>query len=296
MTLEFVKTCPVCGADSFTDWLTCQDNLVSGEAFTIQQCRECDFKLTNPRPTPDSIGRYYQSSEYISHSDTRKGLISQLYHSVRSITLKQKVSLIDSLQPGRGQLLDVGCGSGYFLAEAKEAGWQVSGMEPDEQARAQAIQRTGHTIAPSLPELPVKSPFDVVTLWHVLEHIHALEDTLQWFKAHIRTGGHLVIAVPNYESWDAKAYRREWAAFDVPRHLYHFAPKTLGKLLAKHGFQIQEQKPMLFDAFYVNLLSTKNRDGKPAYLESFLNGLRSNWEAYRNGGNYSSVIYIAKAV
>ncbi|WP_234736271.1 class I SAM-dependent methyltransferase [Tellurirhabdus bombi] len=294
MTLERVTTCPVCGSTNFSDWTACQDNLVSGETFTIQQCNECKFKLTNPRPDAASIGRYYESDQYISHSDTKEGLLSRLYHSVRKITLQQKVDLINSLQPNKGRLLDIGCGSGYFVAASQKAGWEIAGMEPDTNARAQATQRTGKKIASSIDELAAEKPFDVITLWHVLEHVHDLPTTMSWLRDHSKKGSNLVIAVPNYLSWDSKQYNQQWAAYDVPRHLYHFAPDTLKKLLSKYGFQVNEQRPMLFDAFYVNLLSTKYRDGKSAYFESFWNGIRSNWDAYQNGGNYSSLIYVAQ--
>jgi len=222
-------------------------------------------------------------------------LVSQLYHSVRSITLKQKVNLLNQLKPAKGAMLDMGCGSGYFLEACQQAGWQVNGMEPDPSAREQATKRVGKSIAPAKESLPAAARYDVITLWHVLEHIHALEETMTWMRDHTQPDGHLIIAVPNHKSWDAQHYQNQWAAFDVPRHLYHFSPDRLKALLEKHRFQLLSQRPMLFDAFYVNLLSTKYRDGKPAYVESFVNGLRSNLAAARNGGNYSSVIYIARA-
>lgn len=295
MAVEQLTECPVCGNQSFSNWLTCQDFLVSKQNFTIQNCGKCGFKATNPRPVEGEIGRFYQSEEYISHSDTRKGIMSQLYHSVRSITVQQKVKLINSLSPKKGKLLDVGCGSGYFLSASRQDGWQITGTEPDANTRRQAEERTKVALKNSIQELDDQSQFDVITMWHVLEHVHQLQETLEWLRSHCRPKGHLIIAVPNYHSWDAQHYQEHWAAYDVPRHLYHFSPDTIKKLLQRYGFEVLQQKPMLFDAFYVNLLSTKNRDGKPAYLESFWNGIRSNWAAYQEGGNYSSLIYVAQA-
>lgn len=295
MVVEQLAECPVCGNQSFSTWLTCKDFLVSEKEFTIQSCEKCGFKATNPRPVENEIGRYYQSEEYISHSDTRKGIISQLYHSVRSITVQQKVKLITALSPGKGQLLDIGCGSGYFLSASQQAGWSVMGTEPDEMARQQAENRTNRKLGKAIHALDDAQKYHVMTLWHVLEHIHQLQETLEWMRAHCRPKGHLVIAVPNHRSWDAQHYKQFWAAYDVPRHLYHFSPDAMKALLSRYGFEVIEQRPMLFDAFYVNMLSTKNRDGKPAYLESFWNGIRSNWAAYQNGGNYSSLIYVAQA-
>ncbi|MFC5412316.1 class I SAM-dependent methyltransferase [Larkinella bovis] len=275
--------------------MTCKDYLVSETDFIIQNCGKCGLKATNPRPVEGEIGRFYQSDDYISHSDTRKGIISQLYHTVRTITVRQKVKLITDLSPQKGQLLDIGCGSGYFLSASQQAGWKIMGTEPDTNTRRQAAERTYIQLKRSIFELDDTRKFDVITLWHVLEHIHELQETLDWIRAHTLSKGHVVIAVPNYHSWDAKHYKQFWAAYDVPRHLYHFSPGTMRTLLSRYGFEIVRQKPMLFDAFYVNMLSTKNRDGKPAYLESFWNGIRSNWAAYQNGGNYSSLIYVAQA-
>ncbi|RRB04951.1 class I SAM-dependent methyltransferase [Larkinella rosea] len=295
MTVEHLRECPVCGNQSFSNWMTCTDFLVSKKEFTIQSCEQCGFKATNPRPVEAEIGQYYQSEDYISHSDTRQGIISQLYHSVRKITLQQKVKLITSLSPRKGELLDIGCGSGYFLEASQEAGWKITGTEPDANTRQQAFQRTSVPLKKSIFELNDDQPYDVITMWHVLEHVHELSETLEWIRSHSRQNGHLVIAVPNYHSWDAQHYKPFWAAYDVPRHLYHFSPDVMKTLLKRYGFELKEQRPMLFDAFYVNMLSTKNRDGKPAYLESFWNGIRSNWAAYQDGGNYSSLIYVAQA-
>jgi 2-polyprenyl-3-methyl-5-hydroxy-6-metoxy-1,4-benzoquinol methylase len=295
MTVEHLAECPVCGNHSFSDWMTCKDFLVSKKDFTIQRCENCGFKATNPRPIESEIGHYYQSEEYISHSDTRQGIISQLYHTVRNITLRQKVKLITELSPQKGQLLDIGCGSGYFLSASQEAGWKIMGTEPDVNTRRQAVERTKIELGKSIFELEDGQLYDVITMWHVLEHVHELQDTLEWIRSHSRQKGHLVIAVPNHHSWDAQHYNQFWAAYDVPRHLYHFSPDTMKSLLKRYGFELIKQRPMLFDAFYVNMLSTKNRDGKPAYLESVWNGIRSNWAAYQDGGNYSSLIYVAQA-
>ncbi|MFD1142836.1 class I SAM-dependent methyltransferase [Larkinella insperata] len=295
MAVEHLAECPVCGNQSFSNWLTCKDYLVSETEFTIQSCEKCGFKATNPRPAEGEIGRYYQSEEYISHSDTRKGIISQLYHTVRSITVKQKVNLIKGLSPRKENLLDIGCGSGYFLSASQQAGWKVMGTEPDENARQQAQNRVHVKLGKSIHELNEGQKYHVITLWHVLEHVHELSETLEWMRSHCHANGYVVIAVPNHRSWDAQHYKQFWAAYDVPRHLYHFSPDAMKALLSRYGFEMVEQRPMLFDAFYVNMLSTKNRDGKPAYLESFWNGIRSNWAAYQNGGNYSSLIYIAQA-
>ncbi|GAB3322745.1 methyltransferase domain-containing protein [Larkinella ripae] len=273
----------------------CKDFLVSESDFSIQSCEKCGFKVTNPRPVEEEIGRYYESDEYISHSDTRKGIISQLYHTVRTITVRQKVKMITELSPPKGQLLDIGCGSGYFLSASQQAGWQISGTEPDANTRRQAAERTQIPLAQSIFDLDNTLQFDAITMWHVLEHVHALPETLEWIRAHCRLKKYLIVAVPNYHSWDAKHYKQFWAAYDVPRHLYHFSPGTMKSLLNRYGFSVINQKPMIFDAFYVNMLSTKNRDGKPAYFESFWNGLRSNWAAYQEGGNFSSLIYIAQA-
>lgn len=287
--------CPVCGNNSFKKIIKCIDHMVTGEEFDLVQCNQCGFIQTYPIPTIDKIGKYYQSENYISHTNTNKGLINQIYHFVRKKTLKGKLDLINSLTK-KGKLLDVGCGTGYFLKECKEDGWGIVGMEPDPSARALASEITGEKIKNDIKE--INETFDIITLWHVLEHMHNLKESIEKLKSLLKPNGKLIIAVPNCESYDAQTYGQYWAAYDVPRHLYHFTKDTMNKLITNNGMKIKEIKPMKFDSFYVSMISekyiTKNNNSllqKLSIPKAFVKGFISNLKASKIN-NYSSLIYI----
>lgn len=286
--------CPVCGSGQSQPFISCKDYTVSQETFNIVSCSACGFKYTNPRPSDDTIGQYYKSEDYVSHTNTKKGLINRLYHAVRSYTLKKKLGLIESFV-SRGTILDYGCGTGMFLNTCKEADWKSFGFEPDSDARTIASKK-GLSVFNTKESLALElgsAKFDVITLWHVLEHVTDLDDTLSFFKNHLSNKGTLIIAVPNYTSFDAQHYKEYWAGYDVPRHIYHFNLDSVSKLLSKFGFTHIKSLPMKFDSFYVSMLSEKYKTGSIRYLNAFINGLRSNLRA-RDPNAYSSVIYIFK--
>jgi SAM-dependent methyltransferase len=295
---EVLLACPVCGSPDLHDKLQVQDKSVSQETFTIQQCAGCGLQFTNPRPDAASIGRYYESDAYVSHNSAAQGLVNRVYKVARFFTMRRKVALITKLNGGQpGRLLDYGCGTGHFLARAQQARWWVAGVEPNERARQEAAARVQEPIRkPSdLAGLPAGS-FDIVTLWHVLEHVHTLNETLDELIRVLRQDGKLLIAVPNPDSLDAQHYRQAWAAYDVPRHLYHFVPATMRQLLARHGLRIAQTLPLPLDAYYVSMLSEKLRapeqaGGPLAVLKA---GYQSNRYAAQHGGHYSSLLYVAE--
>ncbi len=288
--LQQINNCPVCKGTDFAPFLTCKDYTVSHESFNIVSCNDCNFKFTNPRPPDSEIGKYYKSEDYVSHSDSKKGLINRLYHIVRTRTLKQKLGLI-SQYVSRGTILDYGCGTGMFLKVCADAGWRSFGFEPDNDARKLA-EGKGLTVASSKENLS-NNKYDIITLWHVLEHVTDLHETLNFFSKNITDKGRLIIAVPNYTSADAKHYKEFWAGYDVPRHIYHFEINTLKKLLGNYGFSLEETKPMKFDSYYVSMLSEKYKTGSMNYIKAFLSGFKSN-SAAKDSSQYSSVIYIFK--
>jgi len=297
---EVLLACPVCGSSDLHDKLRVQDKSVSQETFTIQQCAACGFQFTNPRPEAASIGKYYESDAYVSHNSAAQGLVNRLYKAARYFTVRRKVALITKLNGGQpGRLLDYGCGTGHFLAQAKHTGWQVAGLEPNPRARQDAAARVGQPIqeAAALATLPAGS-FDIVTLWHVLEHVHALNETLTQLISKLTPGGRLLLAVPNPDSLDAQHYRQDWAAYDVPRHLYHFVPATMRQLLARHGLRLTQTLPLPLDAYYVSMLSEKLRAPEQAGgpLAVLRAGYRSNQYAAQHGGQYSSLLYVAERV
>jgi 2-polyprenyl-3-methyl-5-hydroxy-6-metoxy-1,4-benzoquinol methylase len=292
--MEQLKNCPVCQSQTFEEYLTVKDYTVSQEQFKIVSCKKCGFRFTNPRPDGEAIGEYYKAESYISHTNTSKGLISKIYQKVRKFTLKGKLNLINKLSPKKGQLLDVGCGTGMFLNVARENGWKVSGIEPDVGARTIAEENNHIKIKQEVLNSFENETFEIITLWHVLEHVHEINATIDWLKERLSKDGSLLIAVPNHESKDAEIYQEQWAAYDVPRHLYHFSQKSIKELFANHGFELKETLPMKFDSFYVSMLSTKYQGGKINYLKAFVDGLKSNLAAEVNSQNYSSLIYVFK--
>jgi len=272
-------------------YLKCRDYLVTKEEFILTQCKNCGFVFTNPRPTIEEIPPYYKSEDYYSHSDDNKSIISGIYNIVRNINIKNKLNLIHKVTKVRGTLLDYGCGAGLFIKYASSQGWLASGIEPNSDARAVSKKLGLSVEAPEFWTTITERKFDVITLWHVLEHLHDIEFVIPKLKSTLNIDGILVVAVPNIDSWDAIKYKENWAAYDVPRHLYHFNPKTIEKLFGKFGMSIVSIHPMKYDAYYVSMLS----EGKSvlAKVKAIVNGLRSNMHA-KSDMNYSSLIYFIK--
>ena len=295
--METLNNCPVCKHDRSNLFISCTDHTVSRETFQVVQCEACGFRFTNPRPAESEIGKYYESEEYISHSGTTKGLVNKIYGIVRNYTIGQKLKLINRLtsshKPGGRSILDIGCGTGEFLYASKQNDWNVTGIEPSEPARKHARENFG--IDPILPEglynLKEKQ-FDVITMWHVLEHVHKLDQTIEQINKILADTGILVVAVPNCNSYDAEKYGAHWAAWDLPRHLYHFTKNDVEKLFGRFRFKLYEVHPMKFDSYYVSMLSEKYKNKSSNLLAGFFSGLISNLSAKNNSRGYSSQIYI----
>lgn len=286
-----LQHCPLCHSGQFRLFINCKDHSVSGEIFSIQQCQNCELLFTNPRPPETKLGQYYASSNYISHTNEGTTLVNRVYKLVRRRTLRQKIKLVENWSP-KGELADIGCGTGHFLDTAESQGWIVEGVEVNDQARKQAEKLLEKPVFPLLTDIPLTRRFQAITLWHVLEHVYDLGQTLTLLKELLHKQGSLFIAVPNPNSLDAKHYGKDWAAWDVPRHLYHFSQEVMHKLARKHGFAIKAIEPMPFDAFYVSMLSEEYKKGKKGYVEAAINGLRSNLWAKKHDNQYSSLIYI----
>lgn len=290
---EKVESCPSCHSKEFINHMICDDYSVSKESFAIMKCSNCELLLTSPRPSKDEIGSYYQSEDYISHTNQANNLINWVYKIARNYTLRKKFKLIKRLA-SKESILDYGCGTGHLLNYIQQnKSWKTLGIEPDETARTIAIGDHGLNVVSSIEELPDKK-FGIITLWHVLEHVHDLNETIQALKKHLSKKGRLVIAVPNHKSFDEQIYQQHWAAYDVPRHLYHFNQLTIKELMKYNKFTLEETIPMKLDAYYVSMLSEKHKTGKINYLKSVINGWKSNTWARKNNKNYSSLIYIFK--
>jgi ubiquinone/menaquinone biosynthesis C-methylase UbiE len=286
--LNQLTACPVCEHTETSNHLVLKDWMITKETFTIVRCNSCGFHYTNPIPSESVIGNYYKSEEYVSHSSSNKGLINRVYNIVRNYTLKQKVALVGRYAKGKS-ILEVGSGTGHFLNAAKLSGYQVEGLEPDTDARnfAQSNFNLSLNTLDHLTAIPSNSK-DVVTMWHVLEHVYHLKRDLNEIVRTMKSGGVFFIAVPNMSSWDAQHYKEYWAAYDVPRHLYHFQENTIKKLIETFGLVHKDTLPMKFDSYYVSMLSEKYKGGSA--LQGIINGFKSNLQASQFG--YSSQIYV----
>ncbi|WP_405563952.1 class I SAM-dependent methyltransferase [Polaribacter sp. Asnod6-C07] len=270
-------------------FLDCKDFTVSGEVYQVKKNEEFDMLVTVP--VPENLGDYYKSEDYISHTDSKKSLFDKVYQSVKNITLKRKLKLINSFNTSSKNILDVGAGTGDFLKVCATNSWNVFGSEPDLGARNIALKK-GISLEEDLSKFN-NNQFDVITLWHVLEHVENLEEYISTLNNLLTKNGKLIIAVPNYKSYDAKHYQQFWAAFDVPRHLWHFSQTSIAKLFSKENMIVEKSLPMKFDAYYVSLLSEKYKSGAMKPISAFLKGFKSNLSA-KSTNEYSSLIYVLK--
>lgn len=275
-------------------YLSVKDFSVSGEMFDLIHNKGFDYLETKPKPSAEKLPDYYKSEDYISHTDSKRNLFEKTYHFIKGMALKRKLRLINSYSNDEKSLLDIGCGTGDFLQVAKTKQWNVYGIEPNERARSIANKKTNNAVF-DIDELSKfeASSFNIITLWHVLEHLPNLEEQISMFKKLLKPNGVLIIAVPNYKSYDAKYYKNFWAAFDVPRHLWHFSKTSIKKLVALENLQVEKSLPMIFDAFYVSLLSEKYKTGKMNILKGFWIGFVSNLKAITSK-EFSSIIYCIK--
>lgn len=288
------KQCPVCGSVQQQEIFAVKDHTVSQESFMILECGSCSLRYTQGVPDEKAIGPYYHAEDYISHTNTSKGLINRLYQWVRKRTIRGKLRLVQRTTGlKKGRHLDVGSGTGTFAYAMQTAGWDTTGLEPDPDARAMAKKLYGIGLqqVADLYQLPEQA-FDVITLWHVMEHVHDLHAYVKRMQQLLKRDGKLIVAVPNYTSKDAAIYGAYWAAYDVPRHLYHFSPASVRTLMKEHGLEVKAYKPMWYDSFYISMLSNKYQKGSMGLVSAVWNGFRSNLKALSDVQRCSSVIYI----
>ena len=294
-TQETLSQCPLCGSSDRKSWAAITDYSITKEIFTLVDCTLCGFRFTDPRPGPASIGRYYQSERYISHSNTSVTLLDHLYHLARRIGMRRKFRIIQAVHP-HGRVLDVGCGTGAFLAHLMSRGYLVHGVEPDLKAREFAVAEHSIPVLPTLEQVPGHEQFQVITLWHVLEHLPDLRSALKRIYAQLADQGVVVIAVPDRGSWDAAHYGTHWAAWDVPRHFYHFRQQDVRTLLREHGFELIETRRMWMDSVYIAILSEGfKRIPQPfAFLKGLCFGGWSNLVSLLTQRPTSSSLYLAR--
>ncbi len=270
-------------------FLKTKDFSVTGESFELHWDKDLDMLVT--RPQPKNLAPYYESEDYISHTDSKSSLTDRLYQLVKGKNLKNKIQTVENQVDKPDSLLDLGAGTGDFLITAQKSGFKVIGVEPNEKAR-QLAKEKGIELHQGL-EYVSGQKFQAITLWHVLEHLPNLEEQIKSLASLLEDDGVLVIAVPNFKSFDAKYYKTHWAAYDVPRHLWHFSKKSISKLFARHKLKVIKIKPMWFDAFYVSILSEKYRGNTLYLISAFFVGLWSNLTAIFTK-EHSSLIYVLK--
>ena len=284
--------CPICLNKNLVNKLHCIDHTTSKEKFTIVSCETCNFTFTNPRPKNESLGDYYKSDMYISHTNSGKGLFNWMYQIVRKYAIGTKLTLLKSVTDV-GCHLDIGCGTGEFLNACRQAGFKVKGVEPSKLAREQSVNNYNLPVSgdTDLGQFE-NTQFDSISMWHVLEHVPNLIKTITEFKRILNKNGKIIIAVPNHKSWDSSYYSEFWAAWDVPIHLWHFSKETIELLFNKNGFKLIKTKSMLFDSFYVSLLSEEFKTGKKKFITGFFIGIISNIIGLFTKRGCSSTIYV----
>jgi SAM-dependent methyltransferase len=288
------SSCPLCSGPEIVPLLTCIDHLLTGEEFEIWKCSNCGFRFTQEYPEETEAGRYYESEEYISHSDSKKGITDKAYQAVRQFMLRRKLRLIRRMTGLRGgSILDIGSGTGHFLNAMKESGWQTKGIEINTKAREYSISRFNiDVISPEKIDTLADNSFDCITLWHVLEHFHDLSGYMIEIHSLLKPQGICFVALPNNDSYDCRHYGKDWAAYDVPRHLWHFSYSTLSLLARKHRFDIAATHGLPFDVFYISILSEKYKGSRFPVINGVINGLIFSLRTFLNNAGGSSVIYV----
>ena len=283
--------CPWCGSENAQIHLELKDLFLTQEPFKILECKECGLLFTTPRPNKDEIGRYYKSEEYYSHQENKEGFIPKVYEKVKSVNLKNKYGIATEGK-GKGKALDIGCGVGDFLHTMEQHGWDCTGVEPSEDAKVIAKKRIkGQLLSSEEQENLPDSSFDIITMWHVLEHVDDIRWQIQQLHRLCKPGGRIIIALPNYKSYDGQYYKAEWAAYDVPRHLNHFNKETLIKILEESGLRHVKTEKLVWDAYYISYMSEKYRKHSIPLLRGAFRGLVSNCKA-RKTGEWSSLVYV----
>lgn len=284
--------CPWCKSEKNHRFLKLKDYFLSQEEFEIIECDECKLLFTSPCPAQDKIGDYYKSEDYLSHNEEKKNLFARIYNIVKKTNIKNKFNIAIDSKSSAVKILDIGCGVGDFLNYAKEKGCEITGIEPSDDARKIAEKKLNtKLLSPAeLENLPDNS-FDVITMWHVLEHVADLKTEIHHLQRLLKKDGRLILALPNYKSYDAEYYKDKWAAYDVPRHLNHFSKTSIENIFKETQFQLTDIKPLKWDSFYISMLSEQYLGNSNSFIKGAITGWKSNRKAQKTG-EYSSLVYI----
>jgi len=288
--------CPLCKSSDISKNFFCTDHFISKEIFQIAKCLNCGFLFTQDMPDENEIGAYYESDDYVSHSDTSEGFSNKLYHLVRSFMLKRKTGIVRKVTGlNSGNLLDIGSGTGHFAHAMASTGWQVKGIEINKKAQKSSKQRFGLKILDPSDILTLTSAsFDCITLWHVLEHFHDPFKYVNEIHRLLKPGGICLIALPNSNSYDAVSYKEFWAAYDVPRHLWHFSPQTFKLFINITGLKLCGIKNLPLDVFYISSLSEKYKGSAFPFIRGIIKAVPFFLKSVFNKERSSSLIYILR--
>ncbi len=294
--MQHLEKCPICGTPGPAQFTSAKDWLVTGSHFNILRCRSCMFTFTQDYPDESESGRYYESAEYISHTDSKRTFIEKIYQVARNYMLGRKVRLVSSVTGKKhGSLLDIGSGTGHFLNSMKLAGWEVTGIEISDNARSYSVSKFSLTVLkPTEFEKIASGSIDCITLWHVAEHLHDLDGYFSDIKRVLKTGGVIIIALPNSESYDAFYYGSDWAAWDVPRHLWHFNPASFRIFAKNKGLRLIKIRPLPLDVFYIAILSERNRGKRFPAVKGIIKGFLFYVHCIFRREFSSSLVYILK--
>ena len=264
------------------------DHFLTQEEFEIKETSIAGVFKTHPIPV--DIDKYYDSTDYISHHQDSGSLKEKLYKLLQNFNLKYKQNILLDFVGKDKKILDYGCGAGEFVKYI-ENDFETLGFEPSESARKYALEKVRKTKIINNLNFIESHSLDAITLWHVFEHVENQKEMLDLFYDKLKNKGLLIIAVPNPTSYDALKYREFWAAYDVPRHVYHFSKSGMEKLMNTDNWKVEKIKPLLLDSFYISMLSEKYKKSSLFWLKGLIFGLISNFKASKTG-EYSSLIYI----
>ena len=294
MNYQDFTPCPLCGASGQMPYADCIDFTVSKESFILLRCPQCGVVFTSNPPKESETIRYDTLDLKLKLGDSPRGLTDKLYYYVRHRMLRKKASIVES-QSYRtgGTLLNYGAKTGYFSHYMERRGWKVTSIEKYHEERQFSLETFHHRMY-DVSEMDRLTPetFDVITLWHVFEHCYNPNGLLNRFYRLLRPGGILLIACPNICSTDAMHYGANWAAYNVPRHLWHFNPTSLSNLLNKHGFTLMHRQKLSYDCFYISVLSEKNKNSKMPFLRGMWFGMRCWFISLARLDKSSSLVYV----
>ena len=249
--------CIICENNESVDYLQLTDRLsILPTNYHLVQC-QCSFVYLNPRPKIDNISSYYPSEKYDPHYMSNKSIWIKFYHFVQFFTLRWKYSKIPDIHRSRN-LLDIGAGQGEFASFMSKRGWNVVIQDANIDIIDKNIPHD-YNFVKDLQQINESESFNVITLWHSLEHIHNIKDLYSQINRLLAPEGVLLIAVPNLQAPEKKSFGVKWAAYDAPRHLYHFHPDSIKRLCMKYDFKIVRKFSLFQDSPYNILLSISNK-------------------------------------